>query len=219
MEEVLADLRIEDEEESGGMEAWEFDQGEGSSEQISNLCLVGCFLTATAVNFLSMRMVVVNIWHPLGEVTITGIGEKIFLYRFYCEVDRDREINGSPWTFNNHLLFLHVLKDDEDPLEISLLYTTFWVQVHNLPTGNCNLPNLNDMEKSTNIGDIDMYENQPILTMDDSNEISRKWNDVCQNKLSAKLAGQGILMKFSQIEKNKGDIFEIKDKWEFFEKH
>ncbi|KAA3473094.1 nucleolin-like [Gossypium australe] len=50
-------------------------------------------------------------------------------------VDCDKVVNGSPWTFNNHLLLLHVLKDDEDPLEVSLLYTTFWVQIQNFPTG------------------------------------------------------------------------------------
>ncbi|PPS07691.1 hypothetical protein GOBAR_AA12950 [Gossypium barbadense] len=43
-------------------------------------------------------------------------------------------MNGSPWTFNNHLLVLAVLPNGMDPLEIPLLKVGFWVQIHNLPS-------------------------------------------------------------------------------------
>ncbi|MBA0680104.1 hypothetical protein Goari_011826 [Gossypium aridum] len=50
--------------------------------------------------------------------------------------DVDQEVvKGSPWTFNNHLLVIQTLKEGDDPLEVSLLYTVFWVQIHNLPSG------------------------------------------------------------------------------------
>ncbi|MBA0661507.1 hypothetical protein Goklo_005795, partial [Gossypium klotzschianum] len=42
-------------------------------------------------------------------------------------------VNGAPWTFNNHLLVFHHLKQGEDPLEVDLLFTEFWIQIHNLP--------------------------------------------------------------------------------------
>ncbi|KAK5834505.1 hypothetical protein PVK06_018386 [Gossypium arboreum] len=99
------------------------------------MCLVGCFLTATTVNFESMQMVMANLWHPFGGVTITDIGEKRFLFHFYCEVDLDRVVKGWPCTFNNHLLVIHTLKEGDDPLEVPLLYANFWVQIHNLPLG------------------------------------------------------------------------------------
>ncbi|KAH1115288.1 hypothetical protein J1N35_008666 [Gossypium stocksii] len=80
MEEILAELRIEDEEESGEIELWEIEREEISTEQSSNFCLVGCFLTATVISFQSMRMVVANLWHPLGGVSITDIGEREFFF-------------------------------------------------------------------------------------------------------------------------------------------
>ncbi|KAH1091594.1 hypothetical protein J1N35_018851 [Gossypium stocksii] len=117
MEDGLADLRIEDEEESGEAELWEIESEENSLEQSSSFCLVDCFVTATIINFQLMRTVMANLWHPLGGVTITDIGEKIILFHFYYEVDRDRVVNGSPWTFNNHLLILSMLKVEDSPLE------------------------------------------------------------------------------------------------------
>ncbi|XP_016704246.1 uncharacterized protein [Gossypium hirsutum] len=134
MEEVLADLRIEEEQESGEVELWEIEQEENPTEQSSNFCLVVCFLTATVINFQSMRTVMANLWHPLGGVTITDIEEKRILFRLYCEVDRDRVVKGSPYTFNNHLLIFSILKEEDNPLEVPLNHAEFWVQIHNLPS-------------------------------------------------------------------------------------
>ncbi|MBA0850993.1 hypothetical protein Goshw_010900 [Gossypium schwendimanii] len=52
-----------------------------------------------------MRTVMANLWHPLGGVSITDVGEKRFVFQFYCEMDFDR-----------------VVKE-------------FWVQIYNLPHG------------------------------------------------------------------------------------
>lgn len=99
------------------------------------LCLVGYFLTATTVNFQSMKTILANLWHPLGGVTITDIGDKWFLFQFYCEADLSRIIKGAPWTFNNHLLVFEQLQSGVDPLEVLLIKAMFWVQIHNLPAG------------------------------------------------------------------------------------
>ncbi|XP_012435591.1 uncharacterized protein At4g02000-like [Gossypium raimondii] len=50
-------------------------------------------------------------------------------------MDFDRVVKGAPWTFNNHLLVFHHLKCGDDPLEVDLLFTEFWIQIHNLPPG------------------------------------------------------------------------------------
>ncbi|KAK5842266.1 hypothetical protein PVK06_004602 [Gossypium arboreum] len=68
-------------------------------------------------------------------ISISDLGEKCFLFRSYVEVDVARVIQGSPWTFNNHLLVFHQLEKGEDPLQVLLYYVDFWVQVHDLPLG------------------------------------------------------------------------------------
>ncbi|MBA0632475.1 hypothetical protein Godav_001205 [Gossypium davidsonii] len=54
---------------------------------------------------------------------------------FFHEVDMDRVLWSSPWTFNNHLLVLHRLRKGEDPNFVPLVFVEFWVQVHDLLPG------------------------------------------------------------------------------------
>ncbi|PPR89779.1 hypothetical protein GOBAR_AA30908 [Gossypium barbadense] len=67
-----------------------------------------------------------NLWHLIGRVSITDIGDKRILFRFYYEVDRDKVVKGSPWTFNNHLLIISMLNEEEDPLEVPLNNANFY---------------------------------------------------------------------------------------------
>lgn len=50
-------------------------------------------------------------------------------------MDLERVIKGSPWTFNSHLLLLYKLNWGEDPLQVPLIMTPFWVQIHDVPIG------------------------------------------------------------------------------------
>ncbi|MBA0828322.1 hypothetical protein Goarm_013006, partial [Gossypium armourianum] len=58
-----------------------------------------------------MRNTMVKLWHPLGGVLVSDLGEKRCLFKFYHELDIDRVINGAPWTFNNHLLVFHRMEE------------------------------------------------------------------------------------------------------------
>lgn len=104
-----------------------------ATEESLDLCLVGCFLTATSVNFQSMKMVLAKLWHPLGGVTIIDIRDTrvyflILLWkRFWQEFPRDP--HGRSIT---NLLVFASLQDGKNPLEVPLSKTTFWVQIHNL---------------------------------------------------------------------------------------
>lgn len=64
-----------------------------------------------------------------------NIRNKHYLFRFFHKMDIERVEKGSPWTFNNHLLILHQIKEDEDPLVIPHVYVDFWVQIHDLSPG------------------------------------------------------------------------------------
>ncbi|MBA0825107.1 hypothetical protein Goarm_021719, partial [Gossypium armourianum] len=112
MENDLARLRIEKDKE-----VWQFNgEGEKNTSRYEH-CLVGCFLTTSVVHFSAMRN---NMWHPLGGVLISDLGENRYSCKFYQKLGIDRVINGAPWTFNNHLLLFHQLGENENPLEVSL---------------------------------------------------------------------------------------------------
>lgn len=121
MDSDIAGLSIQDEED----DAWLCDVNDEVSALICGLCLVRCFLTTNVVNFEAMRNSMANLWHPFGGVTISDLGEKRFLFRFFYEVDIMGVIIGSPWTFNSHLLVSHKLVKGEDPLQVTLAYVDF----------------------------------------------------------------------------------------------
>lgn len=50
-------------------------------------------------------------------------------------MDMERVLKRAPWTFNNHLLLLQVVQCGEYPLQVSLFFTPFQVQIHDVPIG------------------------------------------------------------------------------------
>ncbi|MBA0712292.1 hypothetical protein Golax_011403 [Gossypium laxum] len=112
MEDGIVNLKIHDRVE----EVWAVE--EDVEEDVDHdYCLVGCFLTTRMVDFQAMKNTLVNVWHLIGGVVISDLDEKIFLFKFYHEVDIERVIKEDPWTFNNHLLIIHRLLENEDLME------------------------------------------------------------------------------------------------------
>lgn len=128
MERGLANLSLEDREEAFSIP----DDVESQSSTYS-FYLVGCFLIASVVHFPTIINTMANIWHLLEGVQISDLGEKHFLFKFFNELDINQAITGAPWTFNNHLLIFHRIQENEDPMFIPLMYSDWWVQIHNLP--------------------------------------------------------------------------------------
>ncbi|MBA0630676.1 hypothetical protein Godav_002747 [Gossypium davidsonii] len=100
------------------------------------LCLVGKVLTNSAVHFSSMRTVLRKLWHPLEGVLITKMEDKIVLFQFYNKLDLKRVTDGTPWFFNRYLIIFHRMERGEDPVQVLLVFSNFWVQVRNLPLGS-----------------------------------------------------------------------------------
>ncbi|MBA0835848.1 hypothetical protein Goarm_008102, partial [Gossypium armourianum] len=131
IEDSIADLSLEYDED----ETIQFGAESSESETLYANCFVGMFLTSSVVSFQAMRLTLANFWHPIERVSISNLGNKRFLFQFYFEVDVDKvEKNGS-WNFISHLLVLHRLKEEEDPLSVQLNWVDFWMLIHDLPLG------------------------------------------------------------------------------------
>ncbi|MBA0736498.1 hypothetical protein Gogos_010047 [Gossypium gossypioides] len=117
----MANLNLDEGEE----EAWIFKEETRLAKSTFEYCIMGCFLTVSVVHFQAMRNTMTNLRRPLGGVTILDLGEKRYLFKFYNPLDLDRVINGTPWTFNNHLLVFNLLKEDKDSLQVALQFGNF----------------------------------------------------------------------------------------------
>ncbi|MBA0753654.1 hypothetical protein Gogos_020808 [Gossypium gossypioides] len=129
MEDELANLSLLDDEEEA------FQEEEGAVDCAYQFCLVGRCLTDSVVHFPSLRNTMADLWHLIGGICITELGEKQYLFQFFHEVDIEKVVAGTPWFFNNHLLILQRIPIGENPTVLKLNLTEFWIQVHELLPG------------------------------------------------------------------------------------
>ncbi|KAH9752557.1 CCHC-type domain-containing protein [Citrus sinensis] len=124
------------EEEDGGLIV-EGDAGnEGGPASIDfRFCLVGRFLTDKVINFPAMKNTMASVWRPGKGVCIKDLSPSLFLFQFFHEVDVKRVIDSCPWTFDQHILLVKRLEENEQPRNVPLYFTSFWTQVYNLPIG------------------------------------------------------------------------------------
>ncbi|MBA0735304.1 hypothetical protein Gogos_019165 [Gossypium gossypioides] len=128
MEADTVNMSLEDEEE----ESIPCERELNNDDEDRWICLVGRALIDCVIHFLPLKRTMADLWHPLG-VIITYLGGKRYLFRVFYEVDIKRVLDIMSWTFNRHLLIFHRLSIGEYPKQISLFYSYFWIQVHNLP--------------------------------------------------------------------------------------
>ncbi|MFQ6655175.1 hypothetical protein Gotur_025849 [Gossypium turneri] len=131
MENELAQLLINEEEE----EILQIKVDPGNQSEVGDFQLAGCFLTASVIHFPAMKSTMANLRHPVYGVQIRDLGEKRYLFQFYHNMDMERVLKDLPWTFNNHLLLLIKLGRGEVLLKVQLIFTSFWVQIHDVPIG------------------------------------------------------------------------------------
>ena len=132
VEDLYANMSLEEDEEAGHV-----------FEDISNevaatdfqWCLVRQFLTDRVINLMAMKNTLASIWCLVKGVYIKELSPTLFLFEFFHELDMDRVVNGGPWTFNQHLLITNRLKVGDNPSQIPLFYSDFWIQVYDLSCG------------------------------------------------------------------------------------
>lgn len=131
LDEQLADLNIEEEENEDFMFAGDVE------EQVNryDLCLVGRFLTEKNINVRAMTSKMADIWKPTMGINIKEIDPGIFLFQFYHKEDLLWVANGGPWSFDNAMLIMNKIPPGEEPMSVSLWFLKMWIQIHDLPKG------------------------------------------------------------------------------------
>ncbi|KAK3192989.1 hypothetical protein Dsin_024299 [Dipteronia sinensis] len=96
------------------------------------LCLVGKILTTKLVNRNVFVNVMNRIWRVDGGVEIEPIKGNIFAFFFKNAEDRQRVLNGGPWSFDRAIIVFEKPAGTGDVLDMKFNSVDFWVQVHNL---------------------------------------------------------------------------------------
>ncbi|EEF30381.1 conserved hypothetical protein [Ricinus communis] len=76
------------------------------------------FLTEKPIKFSFMKQNLASLCRPVEGVCIREISSTLFLFQFFHEIDMKRVINSGPSTFEQHLLLLKQLEQDEQLMHL-----------------------------------------------------------------------------------------------------
>uniref|UniRef100_A0A803P0Y7 Reverse transcriptase domain-containing protein n=1 Tax=Cannabis sativa TaxID=3483 RepID=A0A803P0Y7_CANSA len=112
MKEQYATLNIDDEDNEGLL----FEAGVDELQEIDGRwLLVGRFLTNKSIDFQAMQNKMATLWQPGRGLYVKELDPNLFLFQFYHEVDIERVIEGSPWTFDRVPLIFERVKPGVNP--------------------------------------------------------------------------------------------------------
>ncbi|XP_031091105.1 uncharacterized protein LOC115996104 [Ipomoea triloba] len=133
IEETCAALSLAEEEEAGGVEFGVEDVV--VALETYKFAVVGRLLTDRPIKFPMVRDTMAGVWRSGKGVTIKELQHNLFLFQFYHQFDLTRVLEDGLWSFEQNLLLVKRLDENQSPLNVALTHAEFWVQVHNLPMG------------------------------------------------------------------------------------
>ncbi|KAL0303115.1 UNVERIFIED_CONTAM: hypothetical protein Sradi_6179600 [Sesamum radiatum] len=71
--------------------------------------------------------------NPVKGLEMRNLEEGRFLIRFHHIIDRNRALEGCPWSFEKNTLILSGVGPNENPMNVDLNWCDFFVHVHDLP--------------------------------------------------------------------------------------
>lgn len=96
--------------------------------------LAGKFCTKRRVNLELVARVLRTVWRTEKSFEVHDMGENKVLFHFGLKEDLDRVLLLGPWSFDKYLLILHKLNEGEAVTKVKFDRTSFWIQIHGLPT-------------------------------------------------------------------------------------
>ncbi|XP_062085383.1 uncharacterized protein LOC133791472 [Humulus lupulus] len=106
-----------------------------ATEYDARWCLAGRLLTGKISDFNIFQNMIADLWKPGKGMTVKILEQNRFLFQFYHEIDINRVLDGSPWTYDRKQLIIKRLKTGDNPKLINLDTLDMWVQIHDLQSG------------------------------------------------------------------------------------
>uniref|UniRef100_A0A803QPD1 CCHC-type domain-containing protein n=1 Tax=Cannabis sativa TaxID=3483 RepID=A0A803QPD1_CANSA len=171
------------------------------SEIDDRWCIVGKFLTKRIVDFQAVQHKMATLWQPGRGMYVKELHPNHFLFQFYHEVDIERVIEGSPWTFDRAPLIFERVKPGENPRSIQLNCLEYWIQLHDMTSG---------FMSERVARDVGNYIGQYVKS--DPNNFSGVWRDYL--RIRVKIRVDKPLEQSMRLEKKSGVFCVVRFKYE-----
>ena len=81
----------------------------------------------------ALRKNIRMLWKPNKSLQLSVIEEELFLAEFEDERDKKRVMDMRLWHYEKQLVLLQEFEGEQDPKDIVLKWSPFWVKIYNLP--------------------------------------------------------------------------------------
>lgn len=93
------------------------------------------FIVEGLIDFPSMQQTMTALWRHVKGVYIREVDINLYLFQFYHELNIQRVIDGSSWSFNRKTLIIARTLDGDITRGVNLNTLDLWVQIHDLRVG------------------------------------------------------------------------------------
>lgn len=123
-----------DDEESTVVDLGGSNSGDNSAKV--SLILVGKLLSGRPFNVDAFKRTMTHSWGLSQNIVMRIIGSNLFVIQFFHWRDKEKVLVGRPWCFDQKLLVLKEITCNEQPFDVSLTQSPFWIRIKHLPF-NC----------------------------------------------------------------------------------
>lgn len=102
-------------------------------EKLAAHCLIRKILRSREVNTEGLRTSMQQVWKSVREIKVESPGDNIFVFKFPSEIEKKIVLYGGPWHFDKALMILTEPSGVGDIKHQSFQYTSFWIQLYNVP--------------------------------------------------------------------------------------
>lgn len=102
-----------------------------AAKEVGLCCLVMKILSRRSIGIDALRKNLRMVWKPNKGIQISEIDDEMFMVEFGDEKDKMKVLELCSWSYDKQLILLQEFKGDQ-PKEILLQWSPFWVQIHNL---------------------------------------------------------------------------------------
>ena len=125
----VSKLKIDDEEDL----VLDLDSINPNVENKLSLVLFGRLLTERAYNVDAFKRTITGVWSPPHGLVIRTLSPNLYAFQFFHWKDMAKVLEGRPWCFDNMLILLKEADGDEQPDQVLINHSPFWVRIKNLP--------------------------------------------------------------------------------------
>ena len=125
----VSKLRIDDEED----QVLDIESLNPNLENKVSLLLIGKLLTERSYNVDAFKRTITTVWAPKHGLVIRTLKPNLYAFQFYHWRDLAKVMEGRPWCFDNMLVLLKEADGDEQPDQVNLQHSPFWIRLKNLP--------------------------------------------------------------------------------------